>query len=203
MKKSIMLTFFFLIVFSSFVCAINTSPTITIDNLLGNKIVPECITEPPFINRLLKGCSIENNSVCEDGENLLIDDDCKPYMDDLKSGKIFTYMWFIRLMLLLSLVMFLRKYPNFPVIVLFIIILLAANGAFGNLSSSLTDSEDNRTMINETEAENIEKPNLLKEDFKDFGGLIMPNHPYLGGIALIVLFYIFIIFIPSRWGVRK
>ena len=146
-----------------------------------------------IINRIFKGEKIDNE-ICDDGENVFLNKDCKLDFEEFKTGEIFMHMWFIRLLMIVALIMFIRKDTYLPLVVIFILILLIAQGSFGDLGAS---------KVNQTEEiidDLVESktPNPLVKDFKDFGGLVLPNSPYLGGILLLIGIYFFGIYLPNR-----
>jgi len=85
--------------------------------------------ETPFLQRMLNGEKNPDNGICDDGENYLLDDDCNHFM----LNEIFYSMWFIRLLILASLLLFIAKHPYFPVVSLLIMALLVMNNAFGTI----------------------------------------------------------------------
>ncbi len=85
-------------------------------------VLNACPTDTSFIKRLVSTCRLSEGE-CNDGEWLILDRDCK--LDET----IFYQMWFIRILLLVSLVLFVKKNKYFPISVLFLIALFFINGA--------------------------------------------------------------------------
>ena len=100
--------------------------------------------------------------------------------------------------------MLVRQDTYFTLIVILIIILLIVQGGFGDLGTNKINQTEE--PINETIEPNKpnkpNKPNPLVRDFEEFGGLISPKHPYIGGFALIGIFYLFAIYLPNRWKLK-
>jgi hypothetical protein len=111
------------------------------DNTSNINLPSECIATS-FSDKLFSKCKIEDNGICEDGENFLIDDDCRPSLSDITDGSIFKAMWFIRAILLLGIFLLFKKDKNFPLVVILLISLLVLNGAFGYLNNESTHDED-------------------------------------------------------------
>ena len=93
-----------------------------------------CPSDVTLFAKLFSNCKIPNNGVCDYGENLYLNRDCKLSEQDVRSGQLFTYMWFLRFVLLMAAVMFYRKNPNFAFIVIIMIVMLGYNGAFDNIN---------------------------------------------------------------------
>ena len=80
-----------------------------------------CPTDTPFFKRLVSTCKVHNNDICDDGEWFLLNFDCA--FDEL----MFYQMWFIRIVLFLSLVMLIRNSSYFPFAAGFVVLLLYIN----------------------------------------------------------------------------
>lgn len=96
----------------------------------GQKLAEATVYQNLF-QRIFFGERDPTNSICDDGENLWIDKECKLSKEDITSLAILNTMWFIRLMLLLVVIMFARKSNLLPMVVILIIALLIMNGALG------------------------------------------------------------------------
>ena len=87
-----------------------------------------------FLERLFASpfqeCHTANNLVCEDGENYLLDDDCTVTLRGVVDGSVLVQMWFLRVVLLILLVLFIRGSPAFPYGVIASLMLLVNAGAF-------------------------------------------------------------------------
>jgi len=77
------------------------------------------------------------NGICEDGENLIIDKDCNPTLNDLTSGSIFGLMWFFRLVLIITAILYFKESQFFPLSAILSFALFIYHGAFG-VSQSIT-----------------------------------------------------------------
>lgn len=144
----------------------------------------------PILTRLFQGYSDPNNGICDDGENLFVNNDCQLTIQEITYGKILYHMWFIRLIFLIGIIMYFRKSQNFPIIILAIITLLIINGAFGF---------DNQieTKLNSTDAE-WKSNNLFVNDLYSFGGIVSDKNPIYGAILLIALIWFVFIYLPIR-----
>ena len=89
-----------------------------------------CPESETFLNRLTSKCKIPDNLVCEDGENFILDNDCKVNINNLKAGDLFKSMWFLRFVLFFSIFLLARDSKRYPLIIIMLIILFVYNGAF-------------------------------------------------------------------------
>lgn len=90
-----------------------------------------CPTDLPFFKRLFSGCTVKNNDICDDGEWYLVHTDCE--LDNV----LFFSMWFLRVILTLSILFLVRDNKFFPVIAVFLLILFYLNGAFPMLEGKV------------------------------------------------------------------
>ena len=74
--------------------------------------VAQCSKDLPFIDRVFSKCKIADNGICDDGENLFIDEECTMSVEEVGSGKVFEYMWLLRAMLLLVIFLLATNSPS-------------------------------------------------------------------------------------------
>ncbi len=86
-----------------------------------------CQINIPFIKRLFSTCKVPDNDICDDGEWFLIDDDCE------LDNTMFFSMWFLRILLILSIIFLLRNNKYLPTIIIVLVILFYINGAFSGV----------------------------------------------------------------------
>lgn len=101
--------------------------------LLVTTVSAECANST-FIQRVTSSCKLDNNA-CDDGENIFIDKDCAPTLETFTSGKFLLAMWLVRVLLLVGLVLLIKKSPNFPIIIVALLVLMVLNGAFGSFQT--------------------------------------------------------------------
>lgn len=90
--------------------------------------IGECKSNPTFMEKLFSQCTIERDSICQDGEMPLINADCNLTFDDIFKMDFLKHIWFLRLLLLWSTILLIRKSQHFPVSVVAIVTLLVYNG---------------------------------------------------------------------------
>ena len=81
-----------------------------------------CPTDISFIKRLFSTCKV-SNQICDDGEWLLLDKDCKLNED------IFYQMWLLRIILFTGFILFIKENRYFPIMVILLMVLFYVNGA--------------------------------------------------------------------------
>jgi len=144
--------------------------------LLLPVVLAECPSNTTILNRVLSDCRI-NNSICDDGENLFINPDCTINQDDFSQGRIFTYMWLVRLLIIITIILAITKNPNWIIPVILIVILL-----FFNQSNSAPKPAD----INETISQ--QSLNCAGTNFVAHAGdCIWPSRPTVGWIIIVGL----------------
>lgn len=89
-----------------------------------------CDDNPTFLQRLVSRCKIPDNNICDDGEYVFIDKDCKGDFNAIRSGEFLKQMWFVRLCLLLAIYFFFNRNDKYQLIILGAMVLLIYNGAF-------------------------------------------------------------------------
>jgi hypothetical protein len=135
------------------------------------------LAQDNLVNRIFSSDKVENG-ICDDGENILLDDDCKFDWDETKEGQIFKHMWVIRLALIIAAILLITENVNFPIAVIIIICILVFNGAFGQLGTKTIEKE----VIEE---EHTTAPSPLMGWLEGIGSFVLPDKPYLGlGILL-------------------
>ncbi len=89
-----------------------------------------CPSNETFINRLTSKCKIPENLICEDGENFILDRDCKVSLGGLRAGDLFRNMWFLRFVLFFSIFLLTRNSKAYPLVTIMLVSLFIYNGAF-------------------------------------------------------------------------
>jgi len=89
-----------------------------------------CTVNENFLNRLTSNCKVPDNFECDDGENFLLDNDCKVSINTIKEGDLFRNMWFLRFVLFFSIFLLARDSKRYPLIIITLILLFVYNGAF-------------------------------------------------------------------------
>jgi len=84
-----------------------------------------------IIDRLFSNIKDPNNGICDDGENFLFDKDCNISNDDILSGRVLKQMWLLRLVMLSTIFLLLKKSRKVPFLMIMFIILLIYNRVFG------------------------------------------------------------------------
>lgn len=92
---------------------------ILISLLLIPMVYAEC-NETDIYNRVRSDCKLDNG-ICDDGENFLLDADCKLDKDILSA------VWLVRLFLLVALFMLITKNKYFVLVLLIIAVLVVYN----------------------------------------------------------------------------
>jgi hypothetical protein len=88
-----------------------------------------CPEEKNIFKRITSSCKL-NNSYCDDGENPILDKDCKVTAKEFTSGSFFKSMWVIRLLFIAGIILFITKKREYlPFVGLILIVLLLVNGA--------------------------------------------------------------------------
>jgi len=115
-------------------------------------MIPSVFADENILNRLFKGDKLDNE-VCDDGENVFLNDDCKLDFEEFKTGEFFMHMWFIRLLMIVALIMFIRKDTYLLLVIIFILILIIAQGTFGDFGASKVNEDESE--IEQTSTGNI------------------------------------------------
>jgi hypothetical protein len=165
--------------------------------LLVSTVYADCDKNASFVERLTSTCK-ENNNICDDGEYLLLDEDCK-----IKWKDHFNDMWLAKLLLIVSLILLLYKSNRDKKILAVFIIALV----FINYTPSLKEARFKTTVknpflknttiikINNTNATNRD---ILLNDFKQIGSKVSRNHPLMGFIFLVILLLYFFAYLPNK-----
>lgn len=122
-----------------------------------------------YFQKIVSSCK-NPNDVCEYGENLGLDKDCK-----FDANTAIYQFWFVRLMILLSIIFFFINKPNFAIMA----ILVAAALVMYNVSlmSDIPVTLDKQPQT-------IEKCTL-----KNIGSCLTPTQPLLGWFIVLLLLY--------------
>lgn len=132
-------------------------------------LADECPVKDSFTYRLLDTCTIEGNGVCEDGENIFLNEDCKFKFDEL-----FTTMWFVRLVLIMAIISIVFDSPTRWYVFGLFIVLCISNGA-----------------IPVSEREVVGVP-VGACSISNAGGCLLPHYPIIGWLIIVVIgYYIF------------
>jgi len=121
-----------------------------------------------FIERAFSSCQVPDDGVCDDGENLLLDKDCTIDLREISTGRTFQTMWFMRLLLIISVLLFVKGSKAFPYVVAGTVGLIFYNGAFTQGLSLGRDCMDVNFLLNA-------------------GYCVMPGQPLLGWGLLFAL----------------
>lgn len=128
----------------------------------------EGVVEESVFDRIVSKDKDPDNGICDDGENFILDDDCTFSFQLLAKGEIFEYMWFLRLMLLLTiLLIYFQKTDYYAFSLVVTSALLVYHGLFG---ISQPPNPSNTYSIT------------------SLGNTIFPNSPVLGWIMVGLLF---------------
>lgn len=152
----------------------------------------QCPQVTNFMDKLLSKCKLENG-VCDPGENPIVDSDCNPTPEDIKSGKIIYYMWFVRIILLICIFLLLFDSPYASFFSIILIALFVVNGAFGfvNKEVSLFSPDFSNNLLN----------------FYDYSkGLVVAfllPHPFILAVISGFLFWYFGVYLPIIRHKRK
>lgn len=146
--------------------------TIILLLLLMPSVFAEC-EHDAFTQRIFSQCK-EDNNYCDDGENYLLDEDCE--IDFLT---IFEQMWFIRLILLLTVITLFMDKPAGPGLLIFFFALLVYNDAF-----YFDFGPEQPKEVYPCEISNI-------------GACLIPSNPYIGW-AIIILIAVILYFFHRR-----
>ena len=145
-----------------------------------------CPQDKQFIERLTSQCRIPDNFVCDDGENFMLDKDCKVTFDDVKLGDLFRNMWFLRIMLFFSIFLLSRNSKVYPLMVVILLVLFIYNGAFIRPGAE------------------YEKMACMDVNFLiNAGYCIMPEKPVLGWIISFIMVILVINYFVEQGRVRK
>lgn len=129
-----------------------------------------------FIDRVVSNCKDSSNDICDDGENFLLDQDCR-----LKGNWIGT-MWFMRLMVIIALLLYINKSQHFFPLAIMVFLLAVYNGAI---------------PYEPAEEKVIPEYNCTGVDYaKNVGTCIWPSRPMFGwvivtGVVLYILHKLF------------
>ena len=176
-----------------------------------------CSENLPFMKRLFSKCKIADNGICEDGENFLMDKDCMINTNDIASGKILTYMWFLRFIILLSIYLLAIDHKNFSFAVIAIMVLLVYNGAFPvegvdiqnkiNAQDEIIGNAQGITDASETTSFSPpSKEEMACMDINFFvhlGQCINPSNPTVGWAIVIVLAMLVLNYFRDRLNNRS
>lgn len=130
-----------------------------------------CPANGSIISRLLSNCTYAENGICEDGENILFDNDCMITAEKIFSGKLLAEMWLLRLMLIAAVFLFVRRSQAFVPVSIFSVALIALQGAF---ASPIAEEGKKMACVGIT----------------TLGSCIVPSNPLMGWIitASVVIF---------------
>ena len=128
-------------------------------------LIPASMAEPNILDRLTFK-EANNNGVCEDGENLLINKDCNLTLEDVTAGNIFGYMWFFRLVVLAAIILYIKKSRLLP---LSIILLFGLFVYHGGIRASIP----------------LSKPGVECSAF-NLGHCFFPENPFFGWVMVIL-----------------
>ena len=129
-----------------------------------------------FTERILSDCKLDDG-ICNDGENLLFDEDCPLNFSEMYTGKIFKHMWLLRALICVSIIMLIKNNESTPVWVLSVVVLMVFNGAF---------------MTNDV----IQDPEIVSNEpttctLSKLGHCILPSYPLAGwGIIIFVSLFL-------------
>lgn len=104
--------------------------TVKTTEAIRKKAEYPCPTDISFIKRLFSTCRVPNNDICDDGEWFLVDKDCE------LDNTMFFSMWFLRVLIILSIILLMKNHKYFPVSIIIILLLFYINGAFGTLQTA-------------------------------------------------------------------
>jgi len=123
------------------------------------------------------------NGICEDGENIFVDKDCNPALNDLTSGSIFGFMWFFRLALAITVILYFKESQFFPLSAILSFALFIYHGAFG-ISQSMA------------------KPGVECSVF-NLGHCFFPQNAFFGWILVIIIITFGVYFIKDSSKLYK
>ena len=151
-----------------------------------------------FIERLVSTCKIANNSICDDGENILLDRDCDVIFKDSSKDSIIYTMWIIRLTLIIGILLFIIKNPNWIIAVIFLIALLILNGAFGEIHKATTS-----TVINDTRNYISTATSSFSTNIHNVINTIQTKYPAAGIIAIGAVIWLLFVYFPTMRKVKR
>lgn len=97
---------------------------------VSEQIISTCNKDISIWDRLFSTCKDPVNKVCDDGEMPIINLDCNPSVNKLTSNDIFYEIWLLRLMIVLTLILFLLNSKDYVFFVFLDAVLLSFNNAF-------------------------------------------------------------------------
>ena len=146
-----------------------------------------------------------------------MDKDCMINTNDIASGKILTYMWFLRFIILLSIYLLAIDHKNFSFAVIAIMVLLVYNGAFPvegvdiqnkiNAQDEIIGNAQGITDASETTSFSPpSKEEMACMDINFFvhlGQCINPSNPTVGWAIVIVLAMLVLNYFRDRLNNRS
>jgi len=133
-----------------------------------------CDEKQTFTERLFSKCKIPDNGICEDGETLLVDEDCIITKANISSGKIFESMWLLRFMILLSIFLLAINHKGVLLSTIIVGLLFLYNGAI-------------------VQAIPVPEPDIIC-NVTNLGQCFFGKYPILGwalvGLSIVFLFHI-------------
>lgn len=146
-----------------------------------------CPIDIPFFKRLLSTCKVKDNNICDDGEWFLMDKDCQ------LDNQLFFSMWFLRIILIITILLLAKNHKYFPVLAIVLVLLFFINGAFTSQSDSANEFLQNFMGKIPTISETL---SCRGSDYLfNFGSCIAPDYPTLGWtLGLIIILFAYFTF---------
>ena len=135
-----------------------------------------------FLARLFSKCRIEGNGICDDGENFLADRECMFDLRDVKELNILRVMWFLRFILIITIILLFMNSKQFPLATAFLLFLFAFNGAFTSQQHDMSRCSNVGLIMNA-------------------GYCATPSNPLFGWAIVFTILALFIIYFSE--GHRK
>jgi len=139
------------------------------------------VTTKKFVDRVLSKKS-NINGVCEDGENWLLDEDCKLSLDIFmcKTDCVWNYMWWYRLLILGFLFYYIRnKNKNIKLtipLIIIVVLFLVSNMPVD------TTPKPQITYLNESNS-----TGFTEDWFYSLGDKVSPSHPIIGWVVIVFI----------------
>jgi len=139
-----------------------------------------CTQNTNILDRLRDTCKSQNG-ICDDGEYFPLDKECGVTYSNFRKLEFFKSMWFLKYILLATFILLLRRNNKAPLMVLFVITLLALNGAFGvgQVNNTPINYLNNTELLNDT--------SITSNTLVDF---MSSNRLFVEVLVIIILFWV-------------
>jgi hypothetical protein len=167
-----------------------TTPAINVTNTTNITTIL-CSKELPIWDRLLSTCKDPLNKICDDGEMPIINLDCNIKTSKFVDNEIFSEIWLLRLMILITIILFIIESKDYLFFLFLDAVLLVFNDAF-KISP----------LVEQVPSTIAAPVNCTGWYFlKNLGGCIWKSNVKIGWAIVILLLFV-LVYLIARWRVK-